>query len=999
MKKTIVVPLLYILALSCLFSQTTGDNLVEINIPRPIPPGVSSMMQYVDYPVDLCYGMVDVEIPLFNIVEGDIHIPLTLSYRSSGTKAKEYSGWVGLGWTLNCAPSISCSVQGKPDSKSYFEYPWKSGEYNWYLWELTKGNYGYDAEPDIYYYRLLDRSGKIVFDNSTPRKPHTIPYEPLDIKGSSIPTEITDDRGFTYEFGAVLSEKDDIDLQWGVTKITAPNKKDCVTFEYDKNVSILHIEDIRRDLLIVEGNLQDRTLNPPASDFFPTGSEWPFIYEGNVSGGNYIETYYPINITKYSTGYRGEIGSKYSSLSSPRAQYSYPQGSVYLREHCLKAIRTSTLDIEFELENQAGSSMTDHGNRLERIRIFRHSDHSLLREIVFSVGIYLSSPYTLDKLSKVQVKDPNGTVIEQYTMEYYDEGKVGLPRSMWADYWGYRQMNSTSDPNMGAHEYYAKNMKLRHHSEVYGLIDYTIFQVGRGDVGAWEDAARAGMLKSVTYPTGRKSTFEYEQNHVVESVNKKKWLGGMRIKKIREQDPIGNSELVREFEYAPPTILCDSSLKHYTYTKILRRWNACDVQLNYYVSSPCVQSPPSVYYDMVTEYRTNTQTDHCGKTVYKYTPNLKTWEFIEGTTIVLEHDNSFEQGASMPGLLKEKHVYKKEPGDTGTYLMVQSELNQYHSFLKTTIGGMKTYRNVEFQGDYISETSQISMADDLANAYLGFGKYGISNHKYDIPVGACRLASKEIRTYDPTGNHYTSRLTTYEYANESHLYPTKVTETNSNGTTRITRTYYPQDLSFASQDAAQEQARLALVDDNRLSTVLKRTTQAGGDTWTVQMRYALFADMALPRSLTSGYEGLWEEQIACTRYDSKGHLQEYTGKDGLTTVLLWGYGNLYPVAEIRGATYAEVAGALGEALIGRLSSASAPASGDLQSVRSLGAGQPHVQITTYTYDPIWGMASMTDPRGITTYYAYDDFGRLKEAYIVEDGRKKVIETYSYHYAN
>ena len=50
-------------------------------------------------------------------------------------------------------------------------------------------------------------------------------------------------------------------------------------------------------------------------------------------------------------------------------------------------------------------------------------------------------------------------------------------------------------------------------------------------------------------------------------------------------------------------------------------------------------------------------------------------------------------------------------------------------------------------------------------------------------------------------------------------------------------------------------------------------------------------------------------------------------------------------------------------------------------------------VTTYTYKPLVGIASMTDPRGVVTNYEYDGFGRLKT--VTQAG--KVIEKYDYHF--
>ena len=51
-------------------------------------------------------------------------------------------------------------------------------------------------------------------------------------------------------------------------------------------------------------------------------------------------------------------------------------------------------------------------------------------------------------------------------------------------------------------------------------------------------------------------------------------------------------------------------------------------------------------------------------------------------------------------------------------------------------------------------------------------------------------------------------------------------------------------------------------------------------------------------------------------------------------------------------------------------------------------------ITTYTYKPLVGMLSETQPNGNTVYYEYDAFGRLKN---VKDNNKKTVKSYEYNY--
>ena len=53
-------------------------------------------------------------------------------------------------------------------------------------------------------------------------------------------------------------------------------------------------------------------------------------------------------------------------------------------------------------------------------------------------------------------------------------------------------------------------------------------------------------------------------------------------------------------------------------------------------------------------------------------------------------------------------------------------------------------------------------------------------------------------------------------------------------------------------------------------------------------------------------------------------------------------------------------------------------------------------ITTFSYDPLIGVTSITPPSGIREVYKYDSANRLQQ---VVDVNGKILKEYTYHYKN
>ncbi|MDR2292456.1 MAG: RHS repeat protein [Prevotellaceae bacterium] len=135
------------------------------------------------------------------------------------------------------------------------------------------------------------------------------------------------------------------------------------------------------------------------------------------------------------------------------------------------------------------------------------------------------------------------------------------------------------------------------------------------------------------------------------------------------------------------------------------------------------------------------------------------------------------------------------------------------------------------------------------------------------------------------------------------------------------------------------------------------------------------------------------------KYNSKGNIIEAKHEGNqISTAYLWGYKNQYPIAEIRNATYEQVESVLGRRLIRRIEGSVPPASADWNAINSLRGVTvfPNTEITTYTYKPLIGIETVTDPSGNEITYEYDAFGRLER---IRDADGNVLENTEYHYAD
>lgn len=180
-------------------------------------PTAASLGRFGDIPVSLYSGTPDVSIPLFTVRGRTLELPIVLKYSGGGIRVEEIGGWAGIGWALEAGGVITRSVRGIPDDDVdgflYTGGAFYSGS-NWYapsqaFVELLRDGFQ-DSQPDQYFFSFAGRSGQFMYGpDSTSTVIRSIPYQKLRIqpvigtRGQPITAwEIVAEDGTVYTFAA-----------------------------------------------------------------------------------------------------------------------------------------------------------------------------------------------------------------------------------------------------------------------------------------------------------------------------------------------------------------------------------------------------------------------------------------------------------------------------------------------------------------------------------------------------------------------------------------------------------------------------------------------------------------------------------------------------------------------------------------------------------------------------------------------------------------------------
>ncbi|MGQ8337103.1 RHS repeat domain-containing protein [Sunxiuqinia sp. A32] len=484
-------------------------------------------------------------------------------------------------------------------------------------------------------------------------------------------------------------------------------------------------------------------------------------------------------------------------------------------------------------------------------------------------------------------------------------------------------------------------------------------------------------------------SIELKAKYISREFNDTKVGGGLRIAKIETLDLSGQVVKTKQYSYEDEyylgtTGIAMTPITHFYFNGQYER-DATSTSdgpfnstLNILIRSSNNEIPLGssaqgnfVGYSLVKVFDVDQSNNSLGESVYHYTnePEELTPYHLPGIYGKANHANG--------ELRKEEHF--NESGDPIKIKEFKYRENESETFIaKATV--------TPFTMEYSAGAPNYT----LYTYYMRF---------YDV-VSNWRYPYQTIDTsYDENGGNPVVITTDLEYNNADHKQLTKQTQTDINNKTIITDYVFPSDPGSNAPSEMWDESNVNY--KHMLSPVIDKTVTVGGViTSKTHTEYDYSQDMVLPVYQDIYPTGTGEVFKINYKHDDKGNIIQQTKEDDISTYYLWAYNNQYPIAKIESPNESISIETIQTAIEDLLLSGSDDKTaidtdiGLIEGEISSNLGELDM-LTIYTYEPLIGMTSQTDPSGRTTYYEYDDFGRLE---YVRDTEGNIVNKYRYHYA-
>jgi len=454
---------------------------------------------------NLSNGTVNVSLPIYKLtLDNGVNLPITLNYSGgNGIKVNQYHSWVGMGWNISATMNISRQIRGATDFDSGASGGpgvYERGYLSTHCGSTATG--GTDAEPDIYTVQLLGQTIRFFYDvvHSTNGEWRTIPYNPdisiqedVTISRENLGPDFGYDRHYRNqkEISFIINDQYGFEYHFGGFEYT----------EFSNTYNLMHSASIYMESYPVKWHISKIVCPFSKREVLFTYADERYSYYSGISTqSKSLETE--------------------KSMPSDNLYPDYPSGSEFSRTMVngkrLRDITFGDTKIDFVATSENTAYVNDNSTYLESkmlnyIDIYSN-DQKILRHHLrydfqtLGVGTYPTN-YTRDKninwlatFKQIPVTSNsnsyNGPFKELvHNFEYYNIDQVPRRLSLAQDYWGYYNGADNTSLIPSLHDF-GGNKRFAPYADrrANGSVSYN------------------GLLKSIEYPAGGKTIYEYESN-------------------------------------------------------------------------------------------------------------------------------------------------------------------------------------------------------------------------------------------------------------------------------------------------------------------------------------------------------------------------------------------------------------------------------------------------------------------------------------------------------
>ncbi|WP_162926058.1 hypothetical protein [Chryseobacterium aurantiacum] len=961
-------------------------------IPKIIPPSpnATSIAKFVESPVSYYRGSANVSIPLFNIDSGDLPLNVSIQYDTKGIPIGEVASSIGTGWSLSAGGLITRQVRQRPDENKhgYLTYSYNAtyqsdadlrNELGVENASFSDSDQPVDEDPDLFFINFLGKSGKFIIDNVSPKKAVVqgfddwkVDIDYVDINSSQFEINrivITDELGNKYYFGQDYSG---VNSAYDIVNSISSGILEASTKQLeDSYKTAWHLKEVR--------TAKNSYLFNYAQEIVHSFSKEDL--KGNVSG--YIN---PISMTRTVT--KQQV---LKNISFPEGTLDFIYGTAD-REDLRGGKALNTIILKDTKPNQI--------RKISLVQGYRTGDgnHTNIHPKLLSTDLKSDKRLFLNQINEM---DKDDIVISSHKFEYNPKE---LPNrySNSIDHWGY----FNGKPN-----------------------SMNIFQTV-ADRNIYAEYAEAGILTKITYPTGGTESFFYEDNNVIIPTHLFNAIypvlpsvnivgGGRRISSIETNDNNGKITK-RKFTYTLPNGTTSGKLLGIPdYMSVIKRYGNIPIVMGQLSRTAQPMSSfnnaGQVGYSMVKESFLSADNSVLWSKTYTFTNYLDGGEYYR-YPYHLPDDMSWARGLTL-GVTSSDSSGKTVELLQNQYSFSGEEIYPYRFYEKydgTVISNVYKYGPLPGMPPSQAEPNYLLSHNVKSIPMYKPGRYWDSLtiptddlDNYNIYRTAFFYGGV-IKNYQKIKTEYENgipvKTTTTDIVNESlnHHKVTSEKTTYSDGTSQENSYQY-----------AHEKGNVKLINANMVGVpletkVIKRQNSndmSGKIISRVETRYD-YPLKLFPISVSS-YDlqspNTKNLEIFYDLYDPNGNLLQYTTKGEISTVIIWGYGKTKPIAKIENAKLEDIPDSLISAIVTASDTDGQDVPGNnetafLAALDTFRNSLPNYQVTTYSYDPLIGVRSITQPSGIREVYLYDNARRLME--IREDNQSgKLLKEFNYKYKN